>query len=248
MTLEGAHVEAVFELLPYSSGLPRNIRQCLVDFGIPLCLSTTLIEIVGMGRLESVVAASVDENRRPIKGTERTVPCDTLLLSVGLIPENELARAAGVDIDPATGGPKVDNLCMTSVPGIFSCGNSLHVHDLVDWVSEEAETAGSSSAEYAAGLRPETRRMIRISAGKGIRYVTPGYVTGGAERRGLSLAFRVDAPSRDGVIEIASRGAVIKEERHARLHPAEMVRAHLGADSVSDLLKSRADALEVRVG
>ncbi|MDR3280396.1 MAG: FAD-dependent oxidoreductase [Synergistaceae bacterium] len=150
MTLEGARVEAVYELLPYSGGLPRNIRQCLFDYGIPLRLGTTVVEIVGMDRLEGVRTAKVDENLKPIPGTERFVPCDTLLLSVGLIPENELAREAGVEINPTTGGPNVDDRYMTSVPGIFSCGNALHVHDLVDWVSDEAERAGRAAALYAA--------------------------------------------------------------------------------------------------
>jgi sarcosine oxidase subunit alpha len=247
MTLEGARVEAVFEILPYSSGLPRNIRQCLVDYGIPLYLSTTVIEIVGMGRLEGVVTASVDENRRPIKGTERFVRCDTLLLSVGLIPENELARDAGIEIDPVTGGPAVDDLNMTSSLGIFSCGNSLHVHDLVDWVSDEAEKAGRNAAKYASGTLRANGEWIGISPGKGVRYVVPRRITPGSERRGVEFAFRVASPSRDCLTEVISGDTVIKEERHARLHPAEMTRVSLCPKDASRLWSCGAKTVEVRV-
>lgn len=252
MTLEGATVEAVFELLPYSSGLPRNIQQCLVDYGIPLFLSTTVVEIVGVSRLEGVKVAAVDERRAPIPGTERFVSCDTLLLSVGLIPENELAREAGVALDGVTGGPKVDDRCMTGIPGIFSCGNALHVHDLVDWVSEEAGRAGRAAAEYAAALgagRVECAgRNLRLSPGCGVRYVMPDTVRCSPEDcREVSLAFRVSAPSRDGVIEVLADGCVIKEESHARLHPAEMVRLRLGREQMTALSGQHAAKLEVRV-
>ena len=151
MTLEGAKVEAVCELLPYSGGLTRNIVQCLEDFGIPLYLSTTVVQIHGKERLEGVTIAQVDERRKPIEETKRYIPCDTLLLSVGLIPENELSKAAQVKICATTNGAVVDQDRQTSVPGIFACGNVLHVHDLVDFVSQEAEIAGKSAAEYIRG-------------------------------------------------------------------------------------------------
>ncbi|MCL2146394.1 MAG: FAD-dependent oxidoreductase [Synergistaceae bacterium] len=153
MTLEGAKVDAVFEILPQPSGLARNIRACLDDYGIPLYLNTTVTDIVGMGRLEGVWTSAVNNDRCIIKGSERFFPCDTLLLSVGLIPENELSREAEIPISEATGGPKVDNLCMTGIPGIFACGNVLHVHDLVDTVSTEAERVGRGAAGYIRGIK-----------------------------------------------------------------------------------------------
>lgn len=221
LTLEGAKVEAVFEVLPYSSGLQRNIRQCLDDYGIPLFLSTTVIDINGpRGRLEGVTVASVDEKRRPIAGTERYVPCDTLLLSVGLIPENELSREANVPIDMVTQGAVVDDTCMTEIPGIFACGNVLHVHDLVDFVSMEAARAGMNAAKYVAGEIGSRTDEIRVIPGDGVRYVVPQRIKSGEK---LALAFRVAAPSRDSVIQIRRGDNVIKEEKHSRLHPAEMV-------------------------
>lgn len=241
MTLEGAKVEAVFEVLPYSSGLPRNIQQCLVDYDIPLHLSTTVIDIVGMERLEGVTAAQVDERREIVRGTERFVPCDTLLLSVGLIPENELARGAGIDMNSITGGPLVDDGYMTSAPGIFSCGNALHVHDLVDWVSEEASRAGGNAAKYAMSRSTPSPAAanVAVKAGNGVRYVMPQRITGDGD---ALLAFRVSAPSRNGTIEVVSGGRVLATEKHTRLHPAEMVWMRL------DGLKSADHSeLEVRV-
>ncbi len=170
MTLEGAKVEAVFEILPYSSGLPRNIQQCLNDYDIPLHLNTTVTDIVGKGRLEGIRVAQVGEDRAPIPETERYVPCDTLLLSVGLIPENELTREAGVGMDPVTGGAVVDDSFMTSVPGIFACGNVLHVHDLVDWVSVEAAEAGRFAACFVREGRCALPSPIPVRPGNGVRY------------------------------------------------------------------------------
>lgn len=251
MTLEGAKVEAVFEILPYSSGLPRNIQQCLVDYDIPLYLSTTVTEVVGMRRLEGVKVAQVDDMREIIPETERFVPCDTLLLSVGLIPENELARAAGVELDATTGGPKVDDLCMTSVPGIFSCGNALHVHDLVDWASEEADWAGRCAAMYAGRRMVEECGLaaLRITPGRGVRYVMPETVCPGTmhECRDLSVALRVQTPSRNGVIEVVANGEVIRKERHSRLHPAEMVRVPLMSCDLEKCAADGVNTLEVRV-
>ena len=151
MTLEGAKVHAVAEVMPYSGGLKRNIVQCLEDFDIPLYLSTTVVDIHGQERLEGVTLARVDENRRPIPGTERDIPCDTLLLSVGLLPENELSQQAGVRLDAVTGGPEVGDDLSTSIPGVFACGNVLHVHDLADNVTTESERAGAAAATYALG-------------------------------------------------------------------------------------------------
>ena len=172
MSLEGAKVEAVCEIMPYSGGLTRNIVQCLEDFGIPLFLSTTVAEIHGSERLEGVTVAKVDENRNIIDSTRRFIPCDTLLLSVGLIPENELTENAGVLMDRITGGALVDENRQTQREGIFACGNVLHVHDLVDYVSDEAEIAGRAAAEYVKG-KLESGGTVKVRAGNGVRYVLP---------------------------------------------------------------------------
>ena len=238
MTLEGAKVEAVFEILPYSSGLPRNIRQCLDDYGIPLYLSTTVTDIRGSGRLEEITVMEVDDKRAPIPGTERNIKCDTLLLSVGLIPENELSREAGVPIDNTTQGALVDEACMTGIDGIFACGNVLHVHDLVDFVSEEASRAGASASEYVRGLKTEGKSECdtKVSAGEGVRYVVPQKIGRSGE---VKLAFRVSSPSRNGIVEISADGRVIKQETHARLHPAEMVWVSIENESGTKELEVR---------
>lgn len=221
MTLEGAKVQAVFELLPYSSGLPRNIQQCLNDYHIPLYLSTTVTDIIGQDRLEAVTVSQVDEKRRPIPGTEKTFECDTLLLSVGLIPENELSRMAGVEFDRVTGGALVDDRLMTTAPGVFACGNVLHVHDLVDWVSQEAAEAGARAAAYAAGNRHETA-AVDVKPGSGVRYTLPQKVSGD---RDVTISLRVGAPDRNRCLVVTADGREILREKHIRLHPAEM--AHL---------------------
>jgi len=221
MTLEGAHVESVFEILPYSSGLPRNIQQCLNDYGIPLFLNTTVTEILGKGRIEGVKVAQVGQDRSPIPETERFVPCDTLLLSVGLIPENELTREAGVAMDPVTGGALVDDSFMTSVPGVFACGNVLHVHDLVDWVSVEATEAGRRAAAYVGAGETALHRSIPVRAGLGVRYALPQRVSG---ERDFTLSLRVTAPWRDRSVVVRGDGEIIARMRVMRLHPAEMMR------------------------
>lgn len=175
MTLEGMKVEAVLELMPYSSGLKRNIVQCLEDYGIPLLLSHTVTEIYGDRRVEGVKAAPVDEKLQPIPGQDFDLSCDTLVLSAGLIPENELSLMAGVRLDPATGGPVVDSLYRTSVPGIFTCGNVAHVHDLVDDVSEESRLAGRSAAAYIQGTE-ETSSSLTVKPGRNVRSVVPQIV------------------------------------------------------------------------
>ena len=162
MKLEGAEVRAVAELMPYSGGLKRNIVQCLDDFGIPLLLSHTVVEVHGRQRVTGVTLAAVDAQRRPVPGSEKYIPCDTLLLSVGLLPENELSRAAGLDIDPATGGPCVDQRLATSAPGIFACGNVLHVHDLVDYVSQEAALAGQQAAAWLRARQGDTAAAVPL--------------------------------------------------------------------------------------
>lgn len=176
MTLEGAKVKVVAELLPYSGGLKRNIVQCLDDFGIPLKLSHTVVDIDGKERVEGITIAEVDENRKPIPGTEEHYTCDTLLLSCGLIPENEISRSMGVEISPITSGPLVNECLETNVEGVFACGNVLHVHDLVDFVSEEAKAAGKHAAEYVkngARHQPSAAKDIPIVATEGARYTVP---------------------------------------------------------------------------
>ena len=175
MTLEGAHVESVIELMPYSGGLKRNIVQCLEDFGIPIDYSHTVTRVVGKPRMEGLYYAPVDENRKPVLSEEKFMPCDCLLLSVGLIPENDILTGSGVELSRVTSGAEVDENRMTTVPGVFSCGNVLHVHDLVDNVSHESEIAGAAAAEYAlhGSARRRTAKDYGVSRGQGVRYALP---------------------------------------------------------------------------
>jgi len=193
LTLEGAKIEAVVEIMPYVGGLIRNRVQCIQDFGIPLFLEHTVTNIYGEKRVEAVTVAKVDGNKRPIPGTERRIECDSLLLSVGLIPENELSLMAGVKLDPITGGPIVDEFRQTNVPGIFAGGNIVQVHDLVDNVSWEAELAGASAARFAAGEKPAKRGGIALKAGRNIRYVVPQTITGEED---VTLYMRVKEPEK----------------------------------------------------
>lgn len=193
MTLEGAKVKVVAELMPYSGGLKRNIVQCLYDYGIPLKLSHTVVDIKGKERLEGVTLAQVDDHGKPIPGTEEEYSCDTLLLSVGLIPENELSRGMGVDMNPVTSGPKVNESLETNIEGVFACGNVLHVHDLVDFVSEEAGTAGRNAAEYVklGSERSSEGKEIRINPVEGVRYTVPGTIHTDRMDENLTVRFRV---------------------------------------------------------
>ena len=192
MTLEGAKVKAVAELMPYSGGLKRNIVQCLDDFNIPLKLSTTVIDIAGKDRVESVTLAKVDSKSQPIPGTEEVIPCDTLLLSCGLLPENELSSQMGIDLSQITGGAKVDESFETSIEGVFACGNVLHVHDLVDYVSKEASEAGKHASEYVS-KKAEGRKEtpIKIETGNGVRYTVPVEIRKNRLEDLLTIRFRV---------------------------------------------------------
>ena len=229
MTLEGAKVEAVFEILPYASGLPRNIQQCLNDYEIPLYLSTSVVNLHGKERLTGVTVARMDENLRPVPETDRYVPCDTLLLSVGLIPENELSRGAKLTMEPRTGGAHVDDTLMTSIPGVFSCGNVLHVHDLVDHVSEEAEQAGQFAVEYLDGGIESPESYIIIEPKKGVRYVLPQKVGG---LRDFTLSLRVAEPSRNQAVWIRDGDRKVARKKMMRLHPAEMIRIKVKVEKV----------------
>ena len=193
MTLEGAKVKVVAELMPYSGGLKRNIVQCLDDFGIPLKLSHTVIDIEGKNRVEAVTIAEVGPDRKPIPGTEERYTCDTLLLSCGLIPENELSRSAGVAINPVTSGPIVNDSLETSIDGVFACGNVLHVHDLVDYVSQEATAAGKNAAAYIQNGSSKDAASVEIFPVDGVRYTVPKYIRPTEMDDTLTVRFRVGA-------------------------------------------------------
>lgn len=227
MTLEGAHVQVVAELMPYSGGLKRNIVQCLDDFGIPLKLSHTVVDIQGRERLTGVTLAQVDENRRPIPGTEEHYDCDTLLLSCGLIPENELSRGAGVELSPVTNGPVVDESLETNIPGVFACGNVLHVHDLVDFVSQEAQQAGRRAARFLQ-KGEERGKAIRLTAGKGVRYTVPARVDLRRMEEELTVRFRVDNVYRGAAVTVSAGGETLQRRKKLILTPGEMeeVRLH----------------------
>ena len=221
MSLEGARVLACVELMPYSSGLTRNIVQCLQDYGIPLYLSHTVTGIRGHDRLEQVTVSRVDEQRMPIPGTEMVFECDTLLLSVGLIPENELTRQAGICMDTRTGGAVVYENMETSVPGIFACGNVVHVHDLVDYVSAESERAGAAAAAYVQAARRADSAVLEVKNGTGVSYTVPQHVRAGAHR--AEVFFRVNrvlGASRIVVQDAA--GVQIAQYRRERMAPGEM--------------------------
>lgn len=218
MTLEGAKVHAVCELMPYSGGLARNIEQCLHDFNIPLKLSHTVVEIHGRERLEGVTIAKVDERRRPIPETREYIPCDTLLLSVGLIPENELSKTAGVPLDRVTNGATVDQDRQTEVEGIYACGNVLHVHDLVDFVSEEADIAGKSAAAYIHGEHAEAVDIPLHTDGK-IRYTVPKRITA---KKDVTVFFRVADVYRNVTIKVKDGDRVIFSKKKPKVAPGEM--------------------------
>ncbi len=220
MTLEGAEVKCVCELMPYSSGLTRNIVQCLDDFNIPLYLSCTVIDIHGKERVEGVTIADVDENRRPIPGSERFIECDTLLLSVGLIPENELTRAVGIDLDPVTSGAVVDEYRETSRKGVFACGNVLHVHDLVDYVTLESQTAGEGAARYVLG-KTEEAEYVTTKGVNGVRYIVPQKVN--IKNDGdVKLYFRVGQVYKNAKTVVKYNGEEIISKKRPRLAPGEM--------------------------
>ncbi|MCQ2432982.1 MAG: NAD(P)/FAD-dependent oxidoreductase [Clostridia bacterium] len=230
LTLEGAKVLRVCELMPYSGGLPRNIAQCLNDFDIPLYLSHTVVDIKGKERVEGVTIAEVGPDRKPIPGTEEYVECDTLLLSVGLLPENELTREAGITLDRVTGGAVVDETMQTSVPGIYACGNVLHVHDLVDFVTREAYRAGASAAAFAEQKTPaETPVYVPTKGERGVRYIMPQHINAnGPVDAETALFFRVDNNYKDKVITLSVDGVPLATLKKRRLEPGQMESIKLG--------------------
>ena len=238
MTLEGAEVLGVFEVQPYASGLPRNVEQCLNDYNILLSLSHTVTDIRGTDRLESVVISAVDEHMQPIPGTEKEYECDTLILSVGLIPENELTWMAGAEKDPGTSGAAVDENYQTTVPGIFAAGNVLHVHDLVDFVSLEAEALADGAARFLKeGSLPACNLAVR--GNELVGGLTPSRISGEDD---VTVSFRVRRPLRNCTIELVQGDTVVKRRRMPKALPAEMIQIKLKA---SDL--NQTDDLEVKV-
>ena len=222
MTLEGAKVLCVAELMPYSGGLKRNIVQCLNDFDIPLKLSHTVVDIQGKERVTGVTIAQVDEKSRPIPGTEEHYDCDTLLLSVGLIPENELSRQVGVEMAPATNGPKVNESLETSIPGVFACGNVLHVHDLVDYVSEEAVQAGRHAARYILEGREESGREIPLVPQGAVRYTVPCTLSPQRMEEETVVRFRVGRNIRKGLVRVLAGDRVLLTRKRPVMAPGEM--------------------------
>ena len=222
MTLEGAKVKLVAELMPYSGGLKRNIVQCLDDFGIPLMLSHTVVDIEGREHITAVTIAEVSADLKPIKGTEQRVECDVLLLSCGLIPENELSTAAGVELSPVTKGPVVNESLETGVPGVFACGNVLHVHDLVDYVSEEAARAGAVAAEYIKGSSEPCGREIILKAESGVRYTVPMTVRPDRIDDKLTVRFRVGDVYKSAYVSVYFDDERVQHKKKRVISPGEM--------------------------
>ena len=233
MTLQGAKVLACVELMPFSSGLNRNIVQCLNDYDIPLYLSHTVVDIQGKERLTGVTVAKVDERRQPIPGSEIHFDCDTLLLSVGLIPENELSEGAGVKLSPLTSGAEVDDVLQTNIPGVFACGNVLHVHDLVDHVSNESFTAGHAAAAYVKG-ELEKAEMIAVKDGDGVRGTVPQYIRKGVEK-GVDLMWRPSGVFRNATCVVKCGEREIARKKSLIFTPGEMAVVKLKPEIVAGL-------------
>jgi thioredoxin reductase len=246
LKLEGAEVLAVVEILPYPSGLPRNVVQCLEDYDIPLFLNHTITHIEGKERVESVTISKVDENMNPISGTEKQIKCDTLLLSLGLIPENELAKMVGIKIDEMTGGPLVNQDLETTLPGVFACGNCLQVYDTVDMLSIDAKIAGKNAAKYALALKEgkiskKKSHSLRVFSGKGIRYVIPQKI----DKPGrVHLALRVDKPQEMPMLCITAKDKEITRKKLPWANPANMVRVEVNVSP--KIIEEKID-LEVKI-
>lgn len=234
MTLEGAQVLAVVEIMPFSGGLNRNIVQCLHDFNIPLYLSHTVTNIRGNHRLEGVTIAKVDENRKPIPGTEIDYDCDTLLLSVGLIPENELTSKAGAEIDPKTNGPVVNESMETTIEGVFACGNVVHVHDLVDFVTEESRRAGRSAAKYVQNRLIKDGKAVKTEARNGISYIVPQRIRLDNIEDKIDLFMRVRKIYENVRLVIKADNEVIQEVKKRHLAPGEMIQIILQSDRIKE--------------
>lgn len=234
MTLEGAKVKVVAELMPYSGGLKRNIVQCLNDFDIPLKLSHTVVDIEGKKRVEAVTIAEVGPDRKPIPGTEIRYTCDTLLLSCGLLPENELSRSAGVKLSPVTSGPIVNDSLETSIDGVFACGNVLHVHDLVDYVSQEATTAGKNAASYIQHGKTKDARIVEIIPEGGVRYTVPKFVRPTEMEDKLTVRFRVGAVYKNCAIATYYDDTLINKRKRPVMAPGEMEQVILDKSKLAE--------------
>ena len=235
MTLEGAKVEVVAELMPYSGGLKRNIVQCLDDFGIPLKLSHTVVDIEGKERVEAVTIAEVGPDRKPIPGTEIRYECDTLLLSCGLLPENELSRSAGVELSPITSGPIVNDSLETSIDGVFACGNVLHVHDLVDYVSQEATNAGKNAANYIKNGKNANAKSVEIVPEGGVRYTVPKFVRPTEMEDNLTVRFRVGAVYKNCQIATYFNDTLISKRKRPVMAPGEMEQVVLSKAKLAEI-------------
>jgi len=240
MTLEGARVKAVLEIMPFSTGLTRNKVQCLDDFNIPLKFNHTITRIEGQKRVEGVVIAGVDKNFKTISGTEKEIQCDTVLLSVGLIPENELTKEAGIGIDSVTGGPVVNENRETGIEGIFACGNVLHVHDLADYVSEEAEIAGKAVQKYLIGKRSHRSQSVKVSPGENIGYVVPQQIDFlVSEKEKIKLFMRVKKPvERVKINLIDDKGRMLADYKKSIVTPGEMESVYLPANLLEKSMKN----------
>ena len=238
MTLEGAKVKVVAELMPYSGGLKRNIVQCLDDFDIPLKLSHTVVEVRGKERLEGITLAEVDANNKPIPGTEEYYSCDTLLLSCGLIPENEISRSMGVEINPITSGPSVNESLETNIEGVFACGNVLHVHDLVDFVSEEAALAGKNAVKYVKGLRTDSSNdtELTIKTENGVRYSVPKTIRVSQMDEDLTVRFRVANVYKNHYISVYLNDERIIHRKRPIMAPGEMEEVKLVKSQLESVL------------
>ena len=245
MTLEGAEVKLVCEVMPFSSGLRRNIVQCVENFNIPLKFSTTVIKIHGKERVEGVTVAAVDKNRRPIPGTEEFIECDTLLLSVGLIPENEISTGCGVSIDSMTSGPSVNEKMQTSVEGIFACGNTVHVHDLVDFVTAESIRAGENAAKYVQGKVISNGEKVTLKPGNRVRYTVPQHLDSTESDSNISIMFRPTDVYRNVSIVVYSNNERIKSQRKKVVRPGEMQVVELTPEQLKQVHENLTVAIEI---
>ncbi len=245
MHLEGAEVEAVLEILPFSGGLTRNVVQCLDDFEIPLRLQETVVEIHGKERLEGVTVAKVDDNLKPIPDTEYYIECDTLLLSVGLIPENELSTEVGVELDSTTGGAIVDEGRETNIEGIFACGNVLHVHDVVDWVTEESMIAGKNAAHYIKGSLKKREEKINVKAGENVGYIVPHKIEKEVtDRKRVDLYLRAKQPMHNVKINLNADDEKLFDRTERRVEPGEMITFPVPEQMISD---GKVSELEIEI-
>ncbi len=245
MTLEGAEVKLVCEVMPFSSGLRRNIVQCVENFNIPLKFSTTVIQIHGKERVEGVTVAAVDKNRKPIPGTEEYIECDTLLLSVGLIPENEISTGCGVSIDSMTSGPSVNEKMQTSVEGIFACGNTVHVHDLVDFVTAESLRAGENAAKYVQGKNVSNGQKVTLRPGNRVRYTVPQHLDSTQSDANISIMFRPTDVYRNVSIVVYSNNERIKTQKKKVVRPGEMQVIELTPEQLKQVHDNLTVAIEI---